>query len=185
MWLIVGLGNPGNEYAKTRHNLGFIIIDALSSKFSIPLKNKTRNFVYGPGSIANREVILVKPLTFMNRSGTAVRDAIRKYKDIDNLIVIHDDLDLNTGILRIKRNGSAGGHRGIESIIEITGTKDFLRVKIGIGHSDIISAEDYVLSPFTKQERPIIKKAVEKAVDAIVAILNKGIFHAQNKFHNK
>jgi PTH1 family peptidyl-tRNA hydrolase len=183
MWLIVGLGNPGNEYAKTRHNLGFIIIDALSSKFSIPLKNKTRNFVYGPGSIANREVILVKPLTFMNRSGTAVRDAIRKYKDIDNFIVIHDDLDLNTSILRIKRNGSAGGHKGIESVIEAISTKNFLRLKVGIGHPERIPAEEYVLKPFTRKERPIIKKSVENAVDAIVMILDKGISRAQNKFH--
>lgn len=185
MWLIVGLGNPGKIYAKTRHNIGFMVIDALSTKFSVPLKNKTKNFTYGKGVIEGVDSILIKPLTFMNRSGAAVRDALKKYKDVDNLLVVHDDIDLNTGTIRIKDNGSAGGHRGVESIIELIDTKDFLRLKIGIGRSDSISAEDYVLSPFTKQERPIIKKTIEKAVDAIAAIPNKGISYAQNKFHRE
>jgi PTH1 family peptidyl-tRNA hydrolase len=183
MWLIVGLGNPGKSYSKTRHNIGFMVIDALSSKYSIPLKNKSKNFICGVGCINGEDIVLLKPLTFMNRSGVAVKEAIRKYTDIDNIIVIHDDLDLGTGVLRIKKNGSAGGHRGIESVIGVIGTKDFLRLRLGISRSDRISPEEYVLNPFDKHERPIIEKTIEKAVDAIVTILDKGIACAQNKFH--
>ncbi len=185
MWLIVGLGNPGRIYAKTRHNLGFMVVDALSSKFSVPLKGKLKNFVYGKDCINGKDIVLIKSLTFMNRSGIAVRDALRKYKDVDNLLVVYDDIDLDKGVIRIRKNGSSGGHRGVESIIELIGTKDFLRLKIGIGRSNRISAEDYVLSPFTKQELPIMKKAIEKAVDAIVMVLDKGISYAQNKFHRE
>lgn len=183
MWLIVGLGNPGKSYSKTRHNIGFMVIDALSSKYSFPLKDKSKNFICGRGCINGKDIILLKPLTLMNRSGIAVKEALRKYTNIENLIVIHDDLDLATGILRIKKNGSAGGHRGIESVIGVIGTKDFLRLKLGISRSDRISSEEYVLSPFDKHERPIIKKTIEKAVDAIVTILEKGVACAQNKFH--
>ena len=185
MWLIIGLGNPGKIYAKTRHNLGFMVIDELSSKISIPFKDKSKNFLSGAGCIGGKDVILIKPVTFMNRSGVAVRDAVKKYKDIDNIIVVQDDLDLDTGVIRIRKNGSAGGHRGIESIIEITGTKEFIRVKIGISREDRIPAEDYVLSPFDKQEKPIIKEAIEKAVDAIITMLDKGVPSAQNKFHKE
>ncbi len=179
MRLIVGLGNPGKVYTNTRHNIGFMVIDALASKYSVSLKYKTKSFIYGRGFIEDEDAILIKPLMFMNRSGIAVRDAMQKYADIDNLIVVHDDLDLNTGILRIKRNGSAGGHRGIESVIEAVGTRDFLRVKIGIGRSDRILAEDYVLAPFPRREQ----KTIEKAVNVIVTILTKGVSYAQNEFH--
>ena len=185
MWLIVGLGNPGKIYAKTRHNIGFMVVDELFSKFSIPLKDKSKNSLSGAGCSSGKDVILIKPVTFMNRSGLAVRDAVKKYKDIDNIIVVQDDLDLDTGVIRIRKNGSAGGHRGIESIIEITGTKEFIRVKIGISRSGRVPAEDYVLSPFDKQEKPIIKEAIKKAVDAIITILDKGVPSAQNKFHKE
>lgn len=183
MWLIVGLGNPGRRYAKTRHNLGFMIVDAISSRFSIPLKGKSKNFVYGKGLINEKNIFLIKPLTFMNRSGNAVKDALRTFKKIDAVIVIQDDIDLDTGAIKIKKNGSSGGHKGIESIIEVTGTKDFIRLKIGIGRPDKISAENYVLSKFDKQERPVIKKALESAVNALVMIIDKGVSHAQNVFH--
>jgi PTH1 family peptidyl-tRNA hydrolase len=119
----------------------------------------------------------------MNRSGEAVRDAIQVYKDIEAIIIIQDDLDLDTGVIKIKKNGSSGGHRGVESIIQTTGTKDFIRVKIGIGRSDNILPEDYVLSSFNKDEQPIIKKAIEDAVRAVEIILEKGISSAQNIFN--
>lgn len=185
MWLIVGLGNPGRIYAKTRHNLGFMAVDALSLKFSIPFKGKLKNFICGEGCIDGKDIILIKPLTFMNKSGLAVRDSLRKYRDVDNLLVVHDDVDLDKGIIRIRKNGSSGGHRGIESIIEFIGTKDFLRLKIGIGRSERIPAENYVLTPFPKREQAMLRKTIEKAVDAIVMVLGKGIFHAQNKFHRE
>ncbi|MCK5427771.1 MAG: aminoacyl-tRNA hydrolase, partial [Thermodesulfovibrionia bacterium] len=160
-----------------------MVVDAISSRFSIPLKGKSKNFVYGRGLINEQIIFLIKPLTFMNRSGTAVKDALRTFKKTDAVIVIHDDLDLDTGVIKIKKNGSSGGHKGIESIIEATGTKDFVRLKIGIGRPDKISAEDYVLSTFDKHERPVIKKVLESAVNALVMIIEKGISHAQNVFH--
>lgn len=185
MWLIAGLGNPGNKYANTRHNLGFIVIESLSSKLNISLKNKSKNFTFGKGCIDEHNIILIKPITFMNRSGIAVRDACKKFSRIENMIVIHDDIDLDVEKIRIKKNGSAGGHRGIESIIELTGTKDFLRLKIGIGRSTRIPPEDYVLRPFTKKERPAIQNSIGNAVDAIEMIINRGISCAQNEFHKK
>jgi PTH1 family peptidyl-tRNA hydrolase len=112
MWLIVGLGNPGKTYANTRHNLGFLVIDILASNFSIPLKKKTKNYAFGKGRISEEDIILLKPLTFMNKSGVAVRDALKYYRDITQMIVIHDDLDLDVGVIRIRKKGSSGGHRG-------------------------------------------------------------------------
>ena len=185
MWLIVGLGNPGRVYAKTRHNLGFMVIDILASKHTIRLKSKLRNFVYSKGCIGGKDIILVKPLTYMNRSGSAVVSALGKFKDVDKLLVVYDDLDLNPGVIRIKKNGSAGGHKGIQSVLEAIGSKDFLRLKVGIGKSDKVQAEDYVLSGFTKLEKPVIKKTVEKAVNAIEVIISKGVSCAQNEFHKE
>lgn len=196
MWFIVGLGNPGRTYSKTRHNLGFMVLDALSYKFSIPINKKSKNYTYGRGNIHGKDVILVKPLTFMNLSGLAVKSLLKKFinngvpkKSQDfwglKMIVVHDDIDLNTGILRIKKNGSSGGHKGVESIIENTGTKDFVRLRLGIGRSLQIPAEDYVLSNFNSQEEPLIKKCIERAAEAITVIIDKGISYAQNMFHRE
>jgi PTH1 family peptidyl-tRNA hydrolase len=165
MWLIIGLGNPGRLYAKTRHNLGFLILDSLASKFSISLKNKTKKYAYGKGRIGEKDVILIKPLTFMNMSGIAVSDVVKKYADTVHLLVMHDDLDLEPGIIRIRKSGSSGGHRGIESIIGAIDTKKFLRLKVGIGRPEKIPAEEYVLKPFNKTERPVIKKAVSSFIN--------------------
>lgn len=185
MWLVVGLGNPGNAYADTRHNIGFMVVDALASRVSISLNHKTKHYIYGRGLIGNQKAILIKPLTFMNKSGAAVRDALEKCDDADNILVVHDDLDLDTGVIRIRKKGSSGGHRGIESIIESLGSRDFIRLKIGIGRSVRIPAERYVLSAFKKKEQQVVKEAVEKAADAITIILDKGISCAQNRFHRE
>ncbi len=183
MWLVVGLGNPGEDYANTRHNIGFMVIDALAGRLSISIKQKTTHYLFGRGFIEEQKAILIKPLTFMNRSGIAVRDAVRRHDDIDSILVVHDDIDLETGVVRIRKSGSSGGHNGIESIINILGTKDFIRLKIGIGRSDRIPPEKYVLRAFNKQERTVMEEAVEKAADAVPVILNEGISCAQNKFH--
>jgi PTH1 family peptidyl-tRNA hydrolase len=183
MWLMVGLGNPGNVYADTRHNIGFTVIDAVSDGLSIPVKYKTHNYLYGKGVISKQEAILIKPLTFMNRSGIAVREVLNKYEDIDNILVVHDDIDLEPGVIRIKKSGSSGGHKGIESIIATLGTKDFIRLKIGVGRSDRISVEEYVLKNFLRREKPVIEEAVEKAVEAIQLLINKGVSYAQNIYH--
>ena len=185
MWLVVGLGNPDDEYADTRHNVGFMVIDALAARYSITLKQKTTNYVFGRGFIEDQKAVLVKPLTFMNKSGVAVRDILFKFDEIEDLIVVHDDLDLETGVVRIRKKGSSGGHRGIQSIIDCLGSKDFLRLKIGIGCSARMSAERYVLKPFNRQQRPVVEEAVEKSVDAISAILSNGVSYAQNKFHRE
>jgi PTH1 family peptidyl-tRNA hydrolase len=184
MWLVAGLGNPGDEYADTRHNAGFMVVDTLSARYSVSVRQKTSNFIYGRGFIEEQKVILLKPLTFMNRSGIAVWDAIRKYEEIDNVLIVHDDLDLETGLVRIKKTGSSGGHNGIQSIIERLGSKDFIRVKVGIGRPMRGPAEKYVLRRFNKQERPVIDEALETAADAVREILTNGVTSAQNKFHS-
>jgi len=185
MWLVAGLGNPGDEYERTRHNTGFMVIDALAARYSISIRQKTTNFIFGKGLIEDRKAILVKPLTFMNRSGVAVREALFKFDEIENLLVVHDDLDLDTGVIRIKKTGSSGGHNGIQSIIDSLNSKDFLRIKIGIGRPTRISPERYVLRAFNKQEKTIIDEAVENAVDAVRFIITEGIAHAQSRFHSR
>jgi PTH1 family peptidyl-tRNA hydrolase len=183
MWLVAGLGNPGNVYADTRHNIGFSVIDAISDAASIPVKYKTHHYLYGKGVISKQEAILIKPLTFMNRSGIAVRDVLNRYENIAGILVVHDDIDLEPGVIRIKKSGSSGGHKGIESIIEALGTKDFIRLRIGVGRSDRIAVEEYVLRNFLRRERPVIEEAVERAVEAIQLIINKGVSYAQNIYH--
>jgi len=185
MWLVAGLGNPGDDYADTRHNIGFMVIDVLSSRASIAIRQKTTNFIYGRGFIGEQKAVLIKPLTFMNRSGDAVWEAIRMYEDIDNILVVHDDLDLETGVIRIRKAGSSGGHNGVQSIIDRLGSQDFIRIKIGIGRPNRGPAEKYVLRRFNKQERPVMEEAVERAADAVQEILAKGVTSAQNRFHSK
>lgn len=183
MWLVAGLGNPGEDYEKTRHNIGFMVLDVLSARLSISVKQKTSDYIFGRGFMEDQRVILMKPLTFMNKSGIAVRNAVWKNEDIEDVIIVHDDLDLEPGIIRIRKNGSSGGHNGIQSIIDFLNSKDFIRVKIGIGRPKRGSAERYVLKNFNKQERPLIEEAIEEAADAVMAIISKGVSYAQNKFH--
>jgi PTH1 family peptidyl-tRNA hydrolase len=183
MWLIVGLGNPGDKYADTRHNVGFTVIDLLAHSCSIQLTSRTKHCIQGRGSIEDKGMILIKPLTFMNLSGIAVQEAMKKSEDITNVLVIHDDLDLPPGTIKIRKKGSSGGHRGIDSIIERLGSKDFIRLKIGIGRSLRISPEDYVLRPFYKKEKPLIDEAIHRAVEAIQEIILKGVSPAQNRYN--
>ncbi len=183
MWLVAGLGNPGGEYTDTRHNIGFAVIDILAARYAISLKQKTSHYIFGRGFIGDQKSILIKPLTFMNRSGIAVRDALFKFDEIENFLVVHDDLDLDPGTIRIRKTGSAGGHNGIQSIIDFLNSKDFIRIKIGIGRSERIYPEKYVLRPFNKKEKPLIDEAIETAADAVQEILARGVSSAQNKFH--
>jgi PTH1 family peptidyl-tRNA hydrolase len=185
MWLVAGLGNPGDQYEKTRHNIGFRVIDTLAARLSIPLKQKKPDYVFGRGFDEDRKLILMKPLTYMNKSGIAVRDVVWKHEDIENIIIVHDDLDLEPGIIRIRKTGSSGGHNGIQSIIDYLNSKDFIRVKIGIGRPKRGATERYVLKNFNKQERPLIEEAIETAADAVLMILTKGIIPTQNQFHQR
>lgn len=187
MWIIAGLGNPGAKYAPTRHNVGFRVVDHLAAAHGIPFEEKELYYT-GKGSIEGRRVVLLKPLTYMNRSGLAVKRALKRAaygaEDLsETLIVVHDDLDLETGVLKIRKNGSSGGHRGIESIIQETGTREFIRVKIGIGRDRELPVETYVLRPFRGDEFPVVKDAIIRASDAVAAIIKDGVETAMNRYN--
>jgi len=191
--LIVGLGNPGKTYAHNRHNIGFRCINYLARLHSIPVKQHQCQSQVGSGKIAGVEVLLAKPKTFVNLSGEAVGRLMRKYNiATDDLIVIYDDLDLPLGKLRLRPGGSAGGHKGINSIISALGSEDFPRIKVGIGrptteNGTAITDEEvivnYVLSDFTPQEEAAIKPAIVSAAEAIQCILTEGIVAAMNRFN--
>ncbi|MGO9015534.1 MAG: aminoacyl-tRNA hydrolase [Dissulfurispiraceae bacterium] len=183
MWIIAGLGNPGNKYEKTRHNVGFMVIDKLADQYGIVLEEKG-SYCLGKGSIEGQAVVLLKPLTFMNRSGSAVSKVLKKLNTFPgSLIVVHDDLDLDTAVIKLKKTGASGGHKGIESIIQETGTRDFFRVKVGIGRNPDIPADVYVLSNLKPFEKSIIKDAIIKAVDAVAAIVTVGIDRAMTRYN--
>ncbi len=187
MWVIAGLGNPGNKYAGTRHNIGFNVIDRLSEEYNIRLEEKDM-YVIGKGAIEGVDVILLKPLTFMNRSGLAVKKAVKKAnifpdKISNSLIVVHDDLDVDTGNMKIRKNGASGGHRGVESIIQELGAKDFIRVKVGIGRNKDIPVEEYVLTNFKPAEKNLIKDVIINTSYAVACIVTKGVDKAMNKYN--
>lgn len=183
MIVIAGLGNPGRKYSRTRHNIGFMVVEEIARKNGIEFSDR-KEFRIGRGSIEGQGVILVEPLLYMNRSGAPVRDVLRRSNiEPRELIVVHDDLDMETGKLRIRKTGSSGGHKGVESIIQNIGSRDFIRVKIGIGREPGIPVEDHVLSKFTRQEIPVIKEAVERTVDAVRVIVTDGVDRAMNSFN--
>jgi peptidyl-tRNA hydrolase, PTH1 family len=183
MWVIAGLGNPGRKYSRTRHNIGFMAVEEIAQRNGIEFTDR-KEYRIGRGSIEGHNVVLIEPLLYMNRSGPAVNAILRKFTvQFDNLIVIHDDLDMETGKLRIRKTGSSGGHKGVESIIQNIGAKDFIRVKIGIGREPGILVEDYVLSKFTRQEISAIKESIGTTADAVHAIIADGVDKAMNTFN--
>ena len=178
MKLVVGLGNPGSEYEATKHNVGFWVVDAFSEKHGIPF-NK-------PSRLGELSLVLFKSQTYMNRSGAAVLRMLEKFQmSLSDLIVIQDDLDMACGRVRIRTDGSAGGHRGIASIIEQSGTRAFLRVKIGIGRNADQDAADYVLTPFSLEDKKQVLIGVEAAVLAIPLLLEGKVPEAMNKIGSK
>ncbi len=171
MWLVAGLGNPGKRYSMTRHNLGFMVIDEISRRWSIRLVDEEL-YEIGKKDIDDRSVILLKPLTYMNRSGIAIKEACEKYGvTSDRVIVIHDDIDMETGKLRLRHRGSSGGHRGVQSIIDAIG-EGFKRIKIGIGRDKSIPADEYVLMRFKDDEMPLINGAIERAIDKVKEVIS-------------
>lgn len=183
MWLLVGLGNPGSRYARTRHNIGFMVLDALVDGLGLTFREKT-DYRFIDGSMENERIIFMEPLTFMNRSGIAVKKISDKHAvPPEKIIVIHDDLDLPAGKLKIRKKGSSGGHKGIESVIQNLGTRDFMRVKIGVGRDPLIPAETFVLSKFRRDEIPLIRDAVAQASRAVACIIAEGPDRAMNKFN--
>lgn len=182
MFLIVGLGNPGDKYKGTRHNIGFDAIDLISEKYNIPVNREKFKGMCGEGIINGEKVILLKPTTYMNLSGESVRQVIDFYKiDNDNIVIIYDDISLEVGRLRIRGNGSAGGHNGIKSIIAHIGD-GFPRIKIGVGgpKNDLVS---HVLGKFANEENETLRKVLPVVVDATEVILSKDINDSMNKFN--
>ena len=187
MKIIVGLGNPGATYHRTRHNLGFRVADRHSERYHIPIRQKRFKAFYGKGSIETIDALLVKPLTFMNLSGVAVKPILDFFKvGSECLIVIQDDLDLPFGKLRFKQRGGDGGHQGIRSIIESIGGSGFTRLKVGIGRPPVNGDPvDYVLSPFEDAESERLDDVVANAAEAIVSLLLEGMAIAMNRFQGK
>lgn len=183
MKAIVGLGNPGREYSGTRHNVGFQVIDILAKRMHLTVKNHYRQSLYTQGELEGKSVILVKPVTYMNNSGAAVKQVLEKWKlKPEDILIISDDVNLPLGKLRLREGGSAGGHNGLKSIIALLGTDDFPRLRIGVGSpgSDMI---EHVLGHFNNAERLEIHQAEERAVETIEAILRDGIEQAMNQFN--
>ena len=183
-WLIVGLCNPGREYAGTRHNIGFRVIDRFSEEEAIPLDRLKHKAQMGQGRFGEAKLVLAKPMTFMNLSGEAVY-GLRAYNNIDTkqLIVLHDEVDFLLGTMRIKTEGGAGGHKGIKSIIDRLGKSDFIRVRIGVGRPQEGNLADYVLSRFKSEEKDQVDVAVAGAVAAIRSVLEVGVDEARKRLH--
>lgn len=184
MKLFVGLGNPGAQYEKTRHNVGWMILDAFARKFRIEITRHEKSALTGTGRVAGGSVMLAKPLTYMNLSGDAVRLLTNAYLDSPaDLIPIYDDIDLPLGRLRIRENGSAGTHNGMRSIVESLGTERFPRLRFGIGAAGGGTLRDYVLDGFSPEEQPVVDAAIERAVDALVLIARDDIRRAMGTFN--
>ncbi len=191
MYLIVGLGNPGPEFAGTRHNVGWMCVERLARLVGVSFDRYQFRAQLAFWDDDGRKVVLVKPLTFMNRSGEAVGPLVSFYKvSLDRLMVVYDDLDLPPGRIRIRPKGGAGGHHGMESIIEKLGSSDLPRLRIGIGRPPGPRAYDpevvarYVLSPFSAAERPLIDAALDRAVEALTVWVREGIEAAMNRFNS-
>lgn len=185
MKLITGLGNIGDKYCMTRHNAGFMVLDrwALTEGYSFKLENKLKAYI-SKIKVKNEDLILAKPTTFMNLSGEAVRAIMDYYKiDTKDLLIIYDDIALDLGRIRYRANGSDGGHNGIKSIIKHIGTKDFARLKIGIGPQPNIPSENYVLQNFPKDQLDTLKEVLDRSIDSVKFYLENGIEKTQNKYN--
>lgn len=182
---VIGLGNPGKKYEHTRHNAGFMALEVLSRRTGIDISQEKNQALTGKGMIDSQEAILGKPLTFMNESGRAVAAILRgAYLAATDLVVVHDELDLPLGSIRVKIGGGHGGHNGLRSIIDQLGTADFIRVRIGIGRpAPGMDAADYVLSSFSPEERTAAAEAVDRAADAVLVIMSQGKTRAMNLFN--
>ena len=185
MYLIVGLGNPEEEYARTRHNMGFDVVNKISEKYDIKVNKSKFNSLYGTGTIEGEKVILLKPQTYMNLSGEAIRDFMNFYKlSLQDIIVIYDDLDIEPGIIKIRKKGGAGTHNGMKSVVHELQSEDFARIRIGIGNpeykNDLLN---YILTRIPDEEYNLLQEAQENTLRAVVEIIKNGIDTAMNKFN--
>lgn len=188
MFMIVGLGNPTAQYAGTRHNVGFDVIDRIADEYNISVESRKSRAFVGTGMIAGRKALLVKPQTFMNLSGESVRGLVDFYK-IDaetELLVVYDDVSLDVGQLRIRKKGSAGGHNGIKSLLAHLGTNVFLRLKVGVGEKPAqYDLADYVLGHFSKEDRNIMEESYKRAVHAVELLAAGETEQAMNEYNKK
>ena len=185
MYLIVGLGNPEEDYSRTRHNMGFDVINKISKKFDIQVNKTKFKALYGTGTINGEKVILVKPQTFMNLSGDAVQEFVNFYKiNSENIIVIYDDIDTEPGKIRIRKSGGPGTHNGMKSVVSQLNTEKFTRVRVGIGtpkfKDDLIN---YVIGYVPESEYEMLQNGIELAAESVEEILKKGVDIAMNKYN--
>jgi PTH1 family peptidyl-tRNA hydrolase len=185
-FLIVGLGNPGEEYENTPHNLGFMVIDRLAESNAIRVSRKENTSFVGLGESGGKHVALAKPQTYMNLSGPAVRGLLERYElKPDRLIVVYDELDLPWGSLRIRIKGSAAGHKGVKSLIGSLGTNEFTRVRLGIDPGNPVKGEQFVLAPFKRAQKQDVEETVGRAADAVEFILAEGAAQAMTKYNRR
>lgn len=186
MFLITGLGNPGEKYARTRHNIGFKVVNRWSEVLGAPMKNRRFQSRNSTAHFRGKNILLLRPITYMNRSGQAVKGCMDYYRlRPEQILIIHDDLDLPTGKLKLVQKGGAGGHKGVRSIIDHLGTDRFSRLKIGIGRPRYEEdMEDYVLSSFYPDEKDIMEKTVPKAISACELFVSEGVERAMNQVNS-
>lgn len=185
MKVILGLGNPRRKYERTRHNLGFLVVDRVASGNRIAVNKRKYHSLIGDWQKDGEKVLLVKPQTYMNHSGEAVRDLFRYLPvAVKDLVVIHDDLDLPFGRIRVRQKGGAGGHRGLLSILETLGEEGFFRIRVGIGRPPVgVVPTDFVLQPFSQKEIAHLDQVLSKAADAVECLLTEGLPRATGKFN--
>jgi peptidyl-tRNA hydrolase, PTH1 family len=182
-WLVIGLGNPGREYERSRHNMGFLVVDELARRQSIRITDRAAKSLTGRVRIGDRELVLAKPQTMMNLSGLAGKALRAKYGvPLDRTLVVHDELDLPFGRLRIRRGGSSAGNHGMDSLIGAFGSKDFVRFRVGIGRPPG-NGVDYVLSPFTAAEQAQVPEIVSRVADAVLVTTEHGLERAMTEFN--
>ena len=182
-WLVIGLGNPGREYEWSRHNMGFLVVDELARRHRARVSDRAAKSLTGRIRFSERELVLAKPQTMMNLSGLAAKALRAKYDvPLERTLIVHDDLDVPFGRLRLRRGGSSAGNHGIDSVIESFGTKDFIRFRVGIGRPSG-DGVDYVLSPFTPEERTQVSAIVGRAADAVLFTVEHGLERAMTEFN--
>lgn len=186
MKLIVGLGNPGIEYKNTRHNIGFIYINMFAESLNKKIDKEKFNGLYDSFTLNNEKIILLKPLSYMNLSGEVVSEFVKFFKiNTEDILVISDDLDMNLGKIKLKQNGSSGGHNGIKNIIQCLGTDNFKRLKIGISNDKKMDTKDYVLGKFTKEELQVLEDISSEVIDILVEFTNTKFDKIMNKHNRK
>lgn len=188
MYLVAGLGNPGKQYDMTRHNIGFHTIDYIADELGVKIKKLKYKAIYGECDINGEKVLLVKPQTYMNLSGESISEFVKFFKiPTENVIIISDDIALETGRIRIRKKGSAGGHNGLKNIIYMLNSENFNRIRIGVGAPTYpdYDLKDFVLGRFTKDEIPVLEESIIKSYKAVVEIIKRGADSAMNKFNGQ